>query len=212
MHLVMFDIDGTLIESYDFDSICFVEAIREVLGITISADWARYQHVTDSGILSQIIDERFLDQNRNEIVRSVKEKFLARTKNHLSLNTVLPVAGAAEFLSEIYRRKDITLVFATGGWLESARMKLDASQIYFPDIPIASASDHHSRIEIMKCAQNKTGYSKYESITYFGDGLWDLKASLALGYNFILVGNRVDYHQSISDFRDIDLVLNYIGL
>lgn len=33
VHLVMFDIDGTLVESYDFDSICFVDAVHDVLGV-----------------------------------------------------------------------------------------------------------------------------------------------------------------------------------
>jgi beta-phosphoglucomutase-like phosphatase (HAD superfamily) len=208
----MFDIDGTLVESYDFDSTCFAEAIKDVLGITINSDWARYQHVTDSGILNQIIDELFLDHSRKEIELSVKANFLVRIKKHVSRNTILPVDGAAEFLSELGRRKDVALAFATGSWLESARVKLDAAGIYLPDIPIASASDHSSRVEIMKCAQNKTGCSQYKSITYFGDGPWDLRASLDLGYNFVLVGNRIDYHQSINNFRNIDLALNYIGL
>lgn len=35
VHLVMFDIDGTLVESYDFDSICFVDAVHDVLGVRL---------------------------------------------------------------------------------------------------------------------------------------------------------------------------------
>jgi len=85
VHLVMFDIDGTLVESYDFDSSCFVDAVVDILGVRIN--------------------------------------------------------------------DDVALVFATGGWLESAKMKLSAAEIHFPDIPIASASDHYSRLEIMRLAE-----------------------------------------------------------
>jgi beta-phosphoglucomutase-like phosphatase (HAD superfamily) len=34
----MFDIDGTLIESADFDSECFTEAVKEVTGFDIDTD------------------------------------------------------------------------------------------------------------------------------------------------------------------------------
>lgn len=43
MHLVLFDIDGTLVESYDFDTECFQAAIQDVLGVTIRPDWGHYQ-------------------------------------------------------------------------------------------------------------------------------------------------------------------------
>lgn len=49
----MFDIDGTLIESDDFDSECFTEAVKEVTGFDIDTDWSRYEHVTDAGILNE---------------------------------------------------------------------------------------------------------------------------------------------------------------
>ena len=35
VHLVMFDIDGTLVDSNDFDSECYYEAIQDVLNIQI---------------------------------------------------------------------------------------------------------------------------------------------------------------------------------
>ena len=212
MHLVMFDIDGTLVESYDFDAECFSAAVKVELGVSIGSDWTRYKHVTDSGILNQLIDELNLTHDRERIELSVKAEFTAQIKDHLSRHQVYAIDGAAEFLAKLDERKDVALAYATGGWLETARMKLDAADIRLPEIPIASSSDHYSRIEIMKKAQNKAGYGHYKSITYFGDGPWDLKASLDLGYNFVLVGNRIDYHKSISNFKETDLALNYIGI
>jgi beta-phosphoglucomutase-like phosphatase (HAD superfamily) len=208
----MFDIDGTLVESYDFDADCFSAAIKDELGVSISSDWTNYKHITDSGILKQILDELNLAQERKRIELSVKAKFTAQIEAHLSTHKLFAIDGAAEFLAELAERKDVALAFATGGWLETARMKLEAADIHLPEIPIASSSDHYSRIEIMKKAQIKAGYSQYISKTYFGDGPWDLKASQDLGYNFVLVGNRIDYHQSISNFKQMELALNYIGL
>ena len=56
MHHVMFDIDGTLVRSYDLDSICYIDAVREVTGICVDPDWSKYRHVTDAGILEEIIE------------------------------------------------------------------------------------------------------------------------------------------------------------
>ena len=70
MHLVMFDIDGTLIESSDFDTECFRAAVKDVLKIPV--DTKNYRHVTDSGILRQIIAALHLQEDHESIIASVK--------------------------------------------------------------------------------------------------------------------------------------------
>lgn len=67
MNLVMFDIDGTLVESYDFDASCFVQAVQNVLDICIDTDWSKYVHVTDSGILDEIISTHCIGGQREQI-------------------------------------------------------------------------------------------------------------------------------------------------
>ena len=51
MYLILFDIDGTLVDSNEFDSEFYVQAVRKVLRIEVGDDWSAYQHVTDGGIL-----------------------------------------------------------------------------------------------------------------------------------------------------------------
>lgn len=212
MHLVMFDIDGTLVESYDFDSECFQAAIKDVIGVSVNPDWSLYQHVTDSGILSEIIEKFGLQNDRERIFSSVKKQFVDRIREHITSHNVSPIHGAFDFLSRLIERQDVAIAFATGGWTESARMKLDAAGINFPDIPLASASDHYSRTEIMKIAEMRLSQGSYDSKTYFGDGSWDQNASKILGYNFIGVGNRVHSTQSIRDYTEAEKVFRYIGL
>ncbi len=38
---VMLDIDGTLLQSYEMDEQCFVDAIYETTGLKVSSDWGR---------------------------------------------------------------------------------------------------------------------------------------------------------------------------
>ena len=54
----------------------------------------------------------------------------------------------------------VAISFATGGWYESAILKLESAGIKISNIPIASANDHHSRIEIMKIAEKTTKKSR----------------------------------------------------
>lgn len=212
MHLVLFDIDGTLVESYDFDTECFQAAVKDVLGISIEPDWSRYHHVTDSGILTEVVNELGLQRDSERIAEEVKAQFLTRVADHISCRGVLPVSGAYQFLSQLVCCHNVSVAFATGGWAESARMKLGAAGINFSAIPLASSSDHYSRIEIMRLAERLAGKGHYDSRTYFGDGPWDQKASQTLGYNFVSVGNRISSPQSVQDYTEADKALRYIGL
>jgi phosphoglycolate phosphatase-like HAD superfamily hydrolase len=212
MHLVMFDIDGTLVESNDFDSMCLQEAIQDVLDISVHTDWGKYRHVTDSGIVLQTLDELHFPHARDPVVESVKKCFIHRVSSYLTNHKISAIEGAPEFLSRLIDREDVKVALATGGWLESAKLKLEAAGIDVSGAPIASSSDHFSRTEIMKIAELRSGRSHYESRTYFGDSPWDLRASEALGYNFVLVGSRLEYDKSVFDFSDSNEILALIGL
>ncbi len=48
--------------------------------------------------------------------------------------------------------------------------------------------------------------------TYLGDAAWDQKACSELGYNFVLVGDRIQYDQSVIDLESTAKILSLIGL
>ena len=59
MHLVMFDIDGTLTETMKVDEQCFVRSFRDVFGfVEIDTDWSHYPRTTDSGIFRDVFISR----------------------------------------------------------------------------------------------------------------------------------------------------------
>ncbi len=208
----MFDLDGTLVESTTFDSLCFEAAVKDVLDTPVENDLERYVHVTDTGILNQIIDGLRLQGEREAIFAAVKQRFIEHVADYLAANQIAPIPGAREFLERLAGRRDVRVAIATGGWRETARLKLQAVGMDLPEVPLASSSDHFSRIEIMKIAESRCGGNHYQSKTYFGDAPWDMRASTALGYNFILVGNRIAYHRSIADYTAAEEVLTHLGL
>lgn len=206
----MFDIDGTLVQSYEFDGKCYFGAVEKVLQISIQKNWLKYQNVTDSGILDEILDKLNLQSERENLHFEVKKEFTKRVREHIQNNKVEPIFGAVEFVKNLKKRNDVTLSIATGGWRETAILKLEAAGINFSEIPIASASDHFERVEIMKIAEQKTGLQTFGTKTYFGDGEWDKKASEILGYNFVLVGNKFEYSQRIDNFTFSEKALKFI--
>src|SRR6266487_4126889 len=59
MHLVMFDIDGTLTETMKVDEECFVRSFEDVFGFAdIDPDWSHYPRTTDSGIFHDVFTAR----------------------------------------------------------------------------------------------------------------------------------------------------------
>lgn len=57
MHLCMFDVDGTLVDSSKFDEECFLKAAEIVFDTEISSNWEEYSYATDAGILDEVLDK-----------------------------------------------------------------------------------------------------------------------------------------------------------
>jgi beta-phosphoglucomutase-like phosphatase (HAD superfamily) len=215
VHLVLFDIDGTLVDSAGFDGQLFVDAVRAVLGIEIDADWSRYRHVTDSGILEEILDGRVPTEERAAVSAAVERTFVELTTRYLAeLDEPLgEIPGACAFVRALQAHPKVSIGLATGGWRETARLKLSAIGLRPDEICLASASDARSREEIMSVAEARALEGRRASRkTYFGDAPWDRSASRALGYEFIAIGSGVDHATRFADFRAAETILAELRL
>ena len=195
MHLLMFDIDGTLTQSCGVDSRCFVDALCEVLGIeSIDTDWSNYRHTTDSGIAEEVITKQVGRAARAEELAAVKMSFVQRLRLALDDDPAecQASAGAREILQWINNQPNLCFAVATGGWSESAQMKLANAGLTMAGDIFASSDDAVSRQAIMRVAEARAlsayGVDRFDSITYVGDAVWDLKAAQTCNYSFIGVG------------------------
>ncbi len=215
LHLVVFDIDGTLVDSYGFDAALYADAIRQALGINIDTDWARYTNATDSGILDQVIEENEVEEDRETIQEKVQCEFTRLTESYIEQNAsaVREIPGANAFIEHLQQIEDVALAIATGGWESTAKLKLRAIGLDPHKFALATASDAISRMEIIEIvAERSLRGRKAARKTYFGDGLWDKRASEALGYEFIGVGNRVDHHATFLDYRNVEKICTHLGV
>jgi hypothetical protein len=207
----MFDIDGTLVESYDLDSELFRMSVKEVTGIALGSDWGKYLHVTDSGILQEVFDLNEVS-DKEDTEAKIKQVFVEKLEQSIASQPIQEVPGSKSFLSLLSTMDNVVVSIATGGWYESAVLKLNSAGINVNSLPLASSNDNISRTEIMKCAVSKATKGKAYPCTYFGDGSWDKKACEQLGFNFVLVGNKIKHSQSISCFKSSNKALSYVGL
>lgn len=216
--LVLFDIDGTLLDSYAFDTELFLRAVQEHTGRRISGDWGAYTHATDSGLLREACPE--LDA---EAVAAIRARFTALTREHLAAQPGgaegghLGIPGAAAFVEALLDRRDLRVGVATGGWRQTAELKLrhiglgDALEV--GRLALATATDHYDRAEILRKAQARAlnGRTPAHRV-YFGDGEWDRRTCAALGVAFVAIGHRVEHAPRFPDFRDAPALLAAAGL
>ncbi len=198
MHAAIFDVDGTLIKSTHVDSTFFKQSIVEELGqVKFKNDWSKYRHVTDQGCLAEVLQDNLIPKTPGTIER-IKERFFKKIREYIAANNgFAEVPGAKRFLHQIAGQPLLKIAFATGGWFESAKMKLESAGFELKGIPLITSDDFDSRVEIMRKALDSLG-NRFISITYYGDATWDRKATKELDWYFQPVGARlkgiIDYH------------------
>ncbi len=188
---VVFDIDGTLVDSYDLDERLYRRAVLSVVpAVRFRNSWREYRYSTDSGILIEILEEFNLPVD--EYYGSVRRRFGELVKDHLQNNDhCKPIPGAVSLLKDLSERPGIQIGIATGGWGHTGRMKLDAAGFSEFDFPLSSSDDAHSRTDIMEVCASRMGFP-IERFVYVGDAQWDLRAAEELGWGFIGVGERLE--------------------
>lgn len=187
---IIFDLDGTLVDSYDLDEKLYRKAVLlEVPDVRFRDSLYDYHYSTDSGILTEILKE--LDLSVSEYYDSVRQRFGKLVKHHLaSADTCSQIPGAADLLHSLGQIPSIRIGIATGGWSHTAQMKLEAAGLSDTNIPMSSGDDALSRTEIMQICANKLN-SSISSFVYVGDAEWDFRAANTLGWQFIGVGKRL---------------------
>ena len=212
MQLVMFDIDGTLVDSAGFDGDLFAGAIREVLGIEVDRTWQSYRNLTDSGVLSEVLVQHDIDSE--PAYSAVKARFIELVQAHLgdAGSSVTEIPGARSLISRLQATPAVSLAIATGGWRETAELKLAHVGIEVAEIPVATSSEAQARVDIMRRAEQLAGSGlQFERRTYFGDTPWDRRASAELGYSFVGIGRKVEHSVTFTDLSDQAAIFSILG-
>lgn len=223
MNLVVFDIDGTLTDTKNIDDQCFINSLKECWNCELQdVDWSVYKNVTDTGLAKEIYLNLFNEELKEKELLKLKRIFVDKIRVSLKKESDAfnEIQGAGNFF-HLLKNKNLALAFATGGWKETAEVKLKNININLNDFTYATSNDHYSRKEIVlkaiKEARDKHK-TTFEKITYFGDGVWDYEVTNQLNIEFI----GIDHNESgklsklgakhiFKNYVEADLIFNILN-
>lgn len=221
--LVVFDVDGTLTRSTHCDAVAFVAAVEDVFGIKdVCQDWSLYRHVTDSGILDELVNSALGRSPTNRELTAMQHRCRFLLETYLAEEGLEPVAGAPALIERLSTDPSWEVTFATGAWLGSAAAKLRATGLSLDLDKGASANDAVRRDEIITIAINrcmeKAGGVIFDRIVSVGDGVWDVRTAAELGLPFVGVGVESDIRalreagarHVIDSFIDLEATLSLL--
>ena len=194
-HLIVFDIDGTLIHSHPREVDCFLQALTEVTGISqITKDLCQYEHITETGIINQCMMTALQRLPTSQELNAIEKTFLSLFSTLLLKEPTLPIKGVENILPVIAQQSNISLAIATGSYGRSAFLKLHHANLPLTELPLGSCDDSHDRVEIMKAALTRAlihyQIPSFKKVTYVGDGPWDIKAARDLNWDLIAVASN----------------------
>ncbi len=191
--LVVFDVDGTLIDGEEYDWKSFNDAFTEVTGRSFSIEfWKSLDEITASAIVREGLADLPEDEQK-ELELKVRDRCLEnlRDERERNPNAFGSTQETRQLLEDLQLHESIDLAIATGDWLETIRFKLKAADISLESFVHATSSDHPVRSSIIQLAAERSRRDLQDTI-YVGDGVWDIRACRMLGIPFIGTGQRIE--------------------
>ncbi len=197
MRLVLFDIDGTLLNSEGLGRASMQRALAEVFGSPGDPSY-RYDGKTDKQIVRDVMR---LEGHSDEQIDSRMETLILlyleglRTGARSGKFKVRPHDGVLELLDALEARKDVVLGLLTGNVELGARVKLTAAGIDPDRFRInAFGSDHEHRPQLPAIAQRRASETLGleivgERLVVIGDTPADIECGRSLGARAIGVAS-----------------------
>lgn len=206
MRLVLFDIDGTLLNSQGMGRASMQHALKEVFGSPGNPSY-RYDGKTDKQIVR---DTMRLEGHSDDHIDSRMEQLIALYLEGLRVGaksgkfSVRPLPGVVEILDALEQRDDVVLGLLTGNIEPGARIKLTAAGINPDRFRVnAFGSDHEHRPELPAIAQRRASETlglsiAGERLVVIGDTPADIECGRSLGARSIGVASG---HYSVEQLR-----------
>jgi phosphoglycolate phosphatase-like HAD superfamily hydrolase len=197
MRLVLFDIDGTLLNSQGMGRASMQHALKEVFGSPGNPSY-RYDGKTDKQIVR---DTMRLEGHSDDHIDSRMEQLIALYLEGLRVGaksgkfSVRPLPGVVEILDALEQRDDVVLGLLTGNIEPGARIKLTAAGINPDRFRVnAFGSDHEHRPELPAIAQRRASETlglsiAGERLVVIGDTPADIECGRSLGARSIGVAS-----------------------
>lgn len=217
MHLVIFDVDGTLTQTFYGNDNSFLKALSRFIEVDKDYQyWKECPHPTDESVFQhmfkKITGREPDEQDRAKMQDQFMVELMHKYRHTPGFFDEIP--GASRFIKELQSEDEVVVAIATGGWHKIARFKLELAGIDFTEIEIIGSDDHHDKPSFTRAMIDRIK-EKHEltRVTYIGDSLYDYETSRELGINFIGIDflekghlNHLTFCPIYTDYREIRFI------
>ncbi|HET9775568.1 MAG TPA: HAD family hydrolase [Gemmatimonadaceae bacterium] len=207
MRLVLFDIDGTLLNSAGMGRASMQRALGMIFGSPGNPSY-RYDGKTDKQIVRDVMrmeghSDEHIDARMDALIELYLEGLRAGAKS--GKFNVRPLDGVLEILDALEPRDDVVLGLLTGNVEPGARIKLQAAGIDPDRFRVnAFGSDHEHRPELPAIARRRAGEHlglelAGDRLVVIGDTPADIECGRSLGAKAIGVASG---HYTVEQLRE----------
>ena len=219
---VLFDIDGTLLDTHGYGREAFIRGLAHVTGARDELEYVSFAGNTDRNVLDQVMAHRKLKLAEGEI-RRIFAHIAQELRALLQANPGREISGARKFLEHL-AAEGMALGLVTGNIRECAYLKL-ASVGFDRFFGFGGFGDQHAeRANIARAAllaAREAGVAVESGrVCLVGDTPFDVKAGLALGLPVIGVASgkygeddlkKAGATITVPDYCDIGSLLDWLG-
>lgn len=185
--LIVFDIDGTIVDSVAPHQRALLLALESFGFARIDTDWDAYRHHTDSWIFHEVFRANRGHPPSVGDLRAFDLRLAAFLEEIAPAFRIGVAPGFHGYLGYAKARGN-AVAFATGSMRRAAEAKLRLVGIG-RDVPLATASEHYEREAIVTAAieeaERRCGAGPFDRVVSIGDGRWDLETARQLGVDFL---------------------------
>jgi phosphoglycolate phosphatase-like HAD superfamily hydrolase len=193
MHVCLFDIDGTLINSGGAGKAALEAALLAVFGLSGVRGAVPYNGRTDRAIISDLLRLHGIEATEANARRLVAA-YLSHLPTSLATHPARVLPGVAALLECLRERDDVAVGLLTGNLREGARAKLGHFGLYEHFAFGGFGDDHLDRDDVARAAlaevrRHLDGVTRAERVWVIGDTPLDVRCARAIGARAVAVAS-----------------------
>jgi len=191
MHLLLFDIDGTLVRTNGSTRTAVEQALSDLVGRQLHTDDVRFSGKTDLQIMAEVFHANNVEASET-LVRDALDVYVSVAHPSMTSSDVTVLPGVRDLLEHLRERSDVCLGLVTGNVEPMAYRKLDVVDLgeYFSFGAFGCDDADRNRLPPLAIdrAHDHTGLRfEQTNVTVIGDTRRDIECSRATGARAVAV-------------------------